>query len=67
MGIFVVPGQVRFRWCSRCQSFAALEVGVYALAGDEAPDLVGTFEGCQTCDPDLFQSSADSPPTGGAV
>lgn len=53
-GIHVVPGQVRWRWCCRCQSWSALEVGVYTLSGVEPPELVGTFTGCEHCDPDLF-------------
>ncbi len=65
MGIYVVPGQIRWRWCPRCASYAALEVGVYALSGDSPPDLAGTFDGCTGCDPDLFAPAADSPPSGG--
>lgn len=65
MGIHVVPGQIRWRWCGRCASYAALEVGVYTLAGDNPPDLVGTFDGCTNCAPDLFARAADSPPQGG--
>ena len=68
MQLHVVPGQVRFRWCGRCRSWSALEVGVYALAsGDppEPPALIGTFEGCQHCDPDLLAPVDDSPPHGG--
>ncbi len=60
MRVHVVPGQVTFRWCDRCASFAALEVGVYALIDTvppEPPDLIGTFTGCTGCDPDLFKPS----------
>lgn len=61
MRVHVVPGQVAYRWCDRCASFAALEVGVYALADadpPEPPDLIGTFTGCEGCDPDLFRPTA---------
>lgn len=60
MSIHVVPGQVRWRWCPRCHSYAALEVGVYVLA-DDAPELIGTFTGCTACDPDLL--GPDDAPT----
>lgn len=62
MTVLVVPGQIRYRWCPRCQSHAGLEVGVYALTCDvppRPPDLVGTFTGCTTCDPDLFKPAAE--------
>ncbi len=62
MHIHVVPGQVTFRWCDRCASFAALEVGVYALTDadpPEPPSLVGTFTGCTGCDPDLFAPTSE--------
>lgn len=27
---------------------------MYTLSGVEPPELVGTFTGCEHCDPDLF-------------
>lgn len=65
MRVHVVPGQVRWRWCHRCRTWSALEVGVYALPDDGPPDLIGTFEGCTGCDPDLFAPGLDLPPDGG--
>lgn len=67
MRVWVIPGQVNHRWCCRCSSFAALEVGVYALGADGPPDLIGTYTGCTTCDPDLLRPFADSPPPGGVT
>jgi hypothetical protein len=64
MSVHVVPGQVLYRWCQRCQAYTALEVGVYTLGSDGPPELVGTFQGCTGCDPDLF-TPTDSPPPGG--
>jgi hypothetical protein len=48
----VVPGQHRHRWCRRCHSWSALDVGVYG--GADPPALIGTFTACPQCDPDVF-------------
>lgn len=56
MRLHVVPGQVRERWCRHCSTWSAVDVGVYLIGDDGPPELVGTLEGCPTCDPDMFNT-----------
>lgn len=48
--IQAVAGTPRPRWCDRCLTSAASEVDLYVLTSD-GPLLVGTWAGCERCDP----------------